>query len=50
MKSYVRYPPRKLQSEVYAGPLTLTRYRRFEYVREGLAKDGVSIPLGTERS
>lgn len=45
MKTYVKYPPRKLQSESYSGPVTLSAYQRFQYVRDALAKDGVSIPL-----
>ena len=45
MKTYVQYPPRKLQSESYSGPLTLTQYQRLQYVRESLQKEGVSIPL-----
>lgn len=45
MKTYVKYPPRKLQSESYAGPVTLSAYQRLQYVRDALAKDGVSIPL-----
>lgn len=45
MKTYVQYPPRKLQSEAYSGPLTLTQYQRLQYVRESLQKEGVSIPL-----
>ena len=24
MKTYVKYPPRKLQSEVYTGPITIS--------------------------
>ncbi|MCA9070499.1 MAG: sulfatase-like hydrolase/transferase, partial [Planctomycetaceae bacterium] len=47
MKTYIEYPPRKLQSEVYTGPLTLSGYQRFQYVRDQLKKDGVSIPLPT---
>ncbi len=47
MKTYIDYPPRKLQSEVYTGPLTLTRYQRFKYVRDVLEKEGVSIPMPT---
>jgi len=47
MKTYVEFPPRKLQSEVYTGPITLTQYQRFQYVRESLQKEGVSIPLPT---
>jgi hypothetical protein len=47
MKTYAKYPPRKLQSEVYTGPITLTRYQRFQWVREQLEKEGVNIPLPT---
>jgi arylsulfatase A-like enzyme len=47
MKTYVKYPPRKLQSEVYTGPLTLTRYQRFKWVREQLEKEGVGLPMPT---
>jgi arylsulfatase len=45
MKTYVQYPPRKLQSESYAGPVTLTNYQRFQWIREQLEKEGVAIPL-----
>ena len=47
MKSYVEYPPRKLQSEAYSGPITLTDYQRFKWVREQLEKDGISLPMPT---
>ena len=36
MQTYVKYPPRKLQSEGYSGPLTLTQYQRFQGVRDQL--------------
>ena len=45
MKTYVQYPPRKLQSASYSGPVTLTDYQRFQYVRDALAKDGINIGL-----
>jgi arylsulfatase A-like enzyme len=45
MQSYIKYPPRKLQSEGYSGPITLSQYERFKFIREQLEKDGVSIPL-----
>ncbi|KRG70181.1 arylsulfatase [Pseudoxanthomonas dokdonensis] len=45
MKSYIKYPPRKLQSETYTGPITLSQYQRFQYVRENLEKEGFSIPM-----
>ena len=47
MKTYVQYPPRKLQSESYSGPITLTNYQRFQWVREQLEKEGVNIALPT---
>jgi hypothetical protein len=40
IKTYVQYPPRKLQSESYSGPLTLSQYERFQYIRDALAKEG----------
>ncbi|MBX7165111.1 MAG: arylsulfatase [Pirellulales bacterium] len=45
MKTYVKYPPRKMQSEVYTGPITLQQYERFQYIREALEKNGFSIPV-----
>jgi arylsulfatase len=47
MKTYVKYPPRKLQSMGYDGPLELSKYQKFQYVREELMKEGVSIALPT---
>jgi len=47
MKTYVQYPPRKLQSLTYTGPVTLSNYQKFQWVREQLQKEGISIPLPT---
>jgi arylsulfatase len=47
MKSYVKYPPRKLQSETYTGPITLSRFQRFQYIRDALEKQGFDLPLPT---
>jgi arylsulfatase A-like enzyme len=47
MKTYVQYPPRKLQSEVYTGPITLSQYQRLQSVRELLKKEGINLPLPT---
>jgi len=47
MKTYIEYPPRKLQSEVYTGPITLTGYQRFKHIRDQLEKEGVTIPMPT---
>ncbi|MBB3021526.1 arylsulfatase [Microvirga lupini] len=47
MKTYVEYPPRKVQSYGYTGPITLSDYERVQSVREMLAKDGVHLPMPT---
>ncbi|WP_111431913.1 arylsulfatase [Rhodobacteraceae bacterium DSL-40] len=47
MKTYVQYPPRKLQSESYTGPITLSNYEKFQWVREQMSKDGVNIGMPT---
>ncbi len=47
MKTYVQYPPRKLQSQSYSGPITITNYQRFEWVRKALADQGVDLPMPT---
>ena len=45
MKTYVQYPPRKMQSMVYTGPITISNYEKFQWVREQLAKEGLSLPM-----
>jgi hypothetical protein len=45
MQSYVKYPPRKAQGEAYTGPITLSQYERFQFLRDALAKDGFQIPM-----
>lgn len=45
MKTFVEYPPRKLQSVGYTGPITISNYQRFEWVRDQLAKDGFNLTL-----
>jgi len=47
MKTYVQYPPRKMQSMGYTGPLELSKYQQFQWLRESLQKDGIHIPLPT---
>jgi arylsulfatase len=47
MATYVTHPPRKLQSEGYTGPITLSNYERFQWIREQLQKEGVKIPMPT---
>jgi arylsulfatase len=45
MKTFVDYPPRKLQSDGYTGPITISNYQKFEWVRDQLAKDGFDLTL-----
>jgi arylsulfatase A-like enzyme len=47
MKTYVKYPPRKMQSMGYDGPIELSKYQKFQWLREELEKEGVNIPLPT---
>ena len=47
MKTYVKYPPRKLQRMGYTGPITISGYEKFQYIREMLAKEGANITLPT---
>ncbi len=47
MKTYVEYPPRKLQSMGYDGPIEISKYQKFQWMREQLGKDGIHIPLPT---
>ena len=47
MTTYVKYPPRKVQSYGYTGPITLSGYERFQNIRDSLAKDGFSLPMPT---
>jgi len=47
MKTYIKVPPRKLQSESYSGPITITQYQRLQAVRERLAKEGVTLGFPT---
>ncbi len=45
MKTYVDHPPRKMQGEGYNGPITLSGYQRFKYVRDALVQEGFTIGL-----
>jgi arylsulfatase A-like enzyme len=47
MKTYVAYPPRKLQSQSYTGPLTISNYEKFQWLRDQLGKDGFALPMPT---
>ena len=45
MKTYVQYPPRKLQSETYTGPITISNYEKLRSLRDSLAKQGFKVPM-----
>ena len=45
MTTYVKYPPRKLQSETYSGPITISEYERFQHIREQLGKEGIRLSM-----
>jgi arylsulfatase A-like enzyme len=47
MKTYVQYPPRKLQSMGYTGPITISNYEKFQWVRDQLKKEGFNLPMPT---
>ncbi|WHO39351.1 arylsulfatase [Sphingobium sp. AP49] len=47
MQTYVKYPPRPLQSQGYSGPITLTQYERFKHVKDQLAEGGFHIGFAT---
>ncbi len=47
MKTYIEYPPRKLQSMGYDGPIEISKYQKFQWMRDQLQKEGVNIPLPT---
>ncbi|WP_082935998.1 arylsulfatase [Tamlana sp. s12] len=44
MKSYVEYPPRPLQSEVFTGPLEIKQFRNIEKAKLLLKEKGIVIP------
>ncbi|MCJ7784211.1 MAG: hypothetical protein MUP41_09775, partial [Desulfobacterales bacterium] len=45
MESYLKYPPRKVQSDAYSVPITITSWEKFEWLRNQLQKDGFKLGL-----
>ena len=45
MKTFVQYPPRKMQSDTYSGPITISAWEKFSWLREQLKKDGMKLGL-----
>jgi len=47
MQTYVKYPPRKIQSEPYSGPITISSYERYQWIRDQLQNQGIKLPMPT---
>jgi arylsulfatase len=47
MQTYIKNPPRKIQSETYTGPITISQYERFAHFRDQLKEGGFQIGLPT---
>jgi arylsulfatase A-like enzyme len=47
MKTYAEYPPRKMQSMTYDGPLEISKYQKFQWLREQLSKEGFNLHIPT---
>lgn len=47
METYIKYPPRKVQSESYSGPITISQYERFQNVREQMKEKGFQLGMPT---
>ena len=45
-KTFVKYPPRKLQSDGYTGPITISEYEKFEGIKKQLEKQNINIGTG----
>lgn len=44
MKTYVDYPPRPLQSEVYTGPMGISKFRTLEEAKRLIKEKGIVLP------
>ncbi len=47
MKTYLKYPPRKLQRWATMGPIEISKYQQFQWVRDQLQKEGFNLALPT---
>ena len=47
MQTYIKYPPRKIQSESYSGPITISSYERYQWIRDQLKDQGIKLPMPT---
>ena len=44
METYIKYPPRPSQSEVYTGPLSINKFRTIEEVKKLMKEKGIKLP------
>jgi len=44
MKTYVEYPPRPMQSELYTGPMTITRFRTIGKAKKLMKQKQIELP------
>ncbi len=44
MDSYVKYPPRPMQSESYAGPLSISRFRNIQKAKKLMKQKQITLP------
>jgi hypothetical protein len=45
MRTFIDYPPRKRQAESYPGPISISAFQKFEWLRDELKKDGGSFTM-----
>ncbi len=45
--SFVKYPPRPLQTQSYTGPVTISAFQKFQWLRDELKKEGFNLPMPT---
>ncbi|MBK8487642.1 MAG: arylsulfatase [Chitinophagales bacterium] len=44
INTYIQYPPRQLQSEVYTGPMGITQFRTMEEAKKLMEQKGIKLP------
>ncbi len=44
MESFTKYPPRAVQSDTYAGPMSITRFRTIEQAKELMKQKKIKLP------
>jgi arylsulfatase len=46
MKSFAKYPPRKLQSDGYTGPINISTYQKVEELKKQLQNYKIDLTPG----